>query len=195
MRTLWNILALLGLLILLTLGFGLYQYAPYARTWFALDQAAIPTLYNVGKSWLETGNAAEAASWKFGVAAGLSADDVEQVLLSVASEHNLKHVGEKPLSQQITAESGQKFRFLKIYEFCNAGTASRMADFSDAYTAFMPCRISLVEDKNGKLWLYTLNMDLLIHGGKNLPEPLKKEALQVRDTLFDILRRSATGEF
>jgi uncharacterized protein (DUF302 family) len=79
--------------------------------------------------------------------------------------------------------------------FCNPLTAANMFDYSVAFSAYLPCRISLIEDPHGKLWLYTLNMDMMIHGGKVLPEALKEEAIGVKDTIMDIMNRGATGEF
>ena len=144
---------------------------------------------------LETGNAAEATVWKAKVSDDLSAEDVEDVMHNVANEHNIKNVGELPLYKQVEAMTGKPFRFMKIYMFCNALTAAQMVDYSDAFSAYLPCRISLLEDKQGKLWLYTLNMDLMIHGGTPLPPELKKEALRVKFIIQDILKRGASGEF
>ena len=70
-----------------------------------------------------------------------------------------------------------------------------MLDYSDAFSAYLPCRITLVEDTSGKLWLYTLNMDIMIHGGKTLPPELKEEALKVKEIILDIMNRGAAGEF
>lgn len=76
--------------------------------------------------------------------------------------------------------------FLKIYMYCNPLTAAKMVDYSDAYSAYLPCRLSLVRDKQGKLWIYSLNMDMMIYGGKPLPHDLKVEA---------IMERASMGEF
>jgi len=45
------------------------------------------------------------------------------------------------------------------------------------------------------LWIYSLNMDMMIYGGKPLPPALKEEALQVKTIILDIMQRGATGEF
>ena len=144
---------------------------------------------------LETGNAAEASVWKMQVDDGLTAADVEETMRFVANEHNIKNVGELPLSGQIEAMSGNKSRYLKIYMFCNALTAAQMLDYSDAYSAYLPCRVSLVEDKKGRLWLYSLNMDAMIYGGKPLPAALKEEAEGVKEIILDIMKRGAEGDF
>jgi uncharacterized protein (DUF302 family) len=70
-----------------------------------------------------------------------------------------------------------------------------MLDYNDAFSAYLPCRITLVEDKTGKLWLYSLNMDLMIHGGEPLPEELKQEALRVKEIILTIMKRAAAGDF
>jgi uncharacterized protein (DUF302 family) len=70
-----------------------------------------------------------------------------------------------------------------------------MIDYSDAFSAYLPCRIALVEDKTGQLWLYTLNMDMMIHGGTELPPELFEEANQVKDIILDIMNRGAEGDF
>ena len=53
----------------------------------------------------------------------------------------------------------------------------------------------MVEDKTGKLWLYTLNLDMMIHGGTALPPDLMEEALRVKDIILDIMNRGAEGDF
>jgi uncharacterized protein (DUF302 family) len=70
-----------------------------------------------------------------------------------------------------------------------------MLEYRDQYSGFMPCRIAIVEDKKGRLWLYSMNLDLMIHGGKALPPELKESALRVRNTILEIMKGAAAGEF
>jgi len=70
-----------------------------------------------------------------------------------------------------------------------------MIEYSDAFSAYLPCRIALVEDKQGKYWLYSLNMDLMIHGGKTLPDDLYKEANSVKEVMLKLMDAGASGEF
>ena len=70
-----------------------------------------------------------------------------------------------------------------------------MLKHNNAYSAFMPCVISVVEDKQGRIWLYAMNMDFLIHGARELPAKLKSKALHVRRTMREIMEGAATGEF
>jgi len=91
--------------------------------------------------------------------------------------------------------TGKDQRFWKIYMFCDPLTAAKMVDYSDAFSAYLPCRIALVEDNEGQLWLYTLNMDMMIHGGTKLPDELYEEATNVKEIILDIMNRGAAGEF
>jgi uncharacterized protein (DUF302 family) len=190
-----NGFALLGAVSVAAILWAIYLIEPAYHRFNSFDEKAFDTYQSLFKNILETGNAAEATVWKMQVDEGLKAAEVEEVMKFVANEHNIKNVGELPLYKQVEASTGKPFRFMKIYMFCNALTAAKMVRYSDAFSAYLPCRITLLEDKEGKLWLYSLNMDLMIHGGMPLPDELKKEALNVKKIILDIMKRGASGEF
>ena len=107
----------------------------------------------------------------------------------------MKAVGELPLSDQVKLMTGKEQRFLKIYQFCDPIIAATMVDYSDAFSAYLPCRISMVEDKQGKFNLYALNMDMMIYGGKTLPPELHEAAIGVKEKIQTIMKRAAEGDF
>jgi len=47
-----------------------------------------------------------------------------------------------------------------------------MVEHSDAFSAYLPCRLALIEDKQGQRWIYTLDMNAMIYGGAPLPDYL-----------------------
>jgi len=190
-----NIFSIIGLFSVVVFFILVYKMEPAYHTFNNFDDKALETYTKLATDILETGNAAEATVWKTKVQKGLGTEDVEDAMRSVANEHNIKNVGELPLSKQVEAMSGKPFRYMKIFMFCNALTAARMVDYSDAFSAYLPCRVTLLEDKQGQLWLYSLNMDLMIHGGSPLPVELKQEALKVKMIIQDIMARGASGEF
>ena len=190
-----NLFALIGFIATVFAIYAALKVAPMMQAFNSFDDKAVSVYSEMMTQVIETGNAAEAMVWKVAVSEDLTADDVEETMRFVANEHNIKNVGELPLSSQIEAMSGESSRYLKIYMFCNALTAAQMLEYSDAYSAFLPCRISMVEDKEGKLWLYSLNMDAMIYGGKTLPAALKKEAEGVKEIILDIMNRGAEGDF
>lgn len=195
MKTIRNVLAVLGLISVITLIWLVIKLGPMYQQFQAFDDKALDTYLEMGKILLASGNAAEATIWKQQIKDGLTVEDVEDVMKSVANELNIKDVGRLPLSEQVALMTGQKQRFLKIYMYCNPLTAAKMVEYSDAFSAYLPCRLSLVEDKQGKYWIYSLNMDMMIHGGTPLPADLKEEAVRVRTVIKSIMDRAASGEF
>ena len=71
---------------------------------------------------------------------------------------------------------------------------ARFAEFNTIYAAYMPCRIALVEDSEGKLWLEMLNLDMIINAFP-LPPELQAIAITVNGTMLSILTAGATGSF
>ncbi|MES9844213.1 MAG: DUF302 domain-containing protein [Candidatus Sedimenticola sp. PURPLELP] len=187
-----NIFALIGLLAVI--GFGVVTVKSKDMI-SGFDPDAARVYKEMAETLLATKNAAEASVWKMEVVEGLSPEEVEETMKFVANEHNISNVGELPLYKDVEAKLGKEFRFVKIYMFCNSLTAARMLDYSDAFSAYLPCRITLIEDKQGKLWLMALNMDLMIYGGEPLPPELKEEAIHVKEVILDIMKRGAEGDF
>jgi uncharacterized protein (DUF302 family) len=145
--------------------------------------------------WVEGGgDIAIATTWERKVKDGISAAEVEQILKGVAVERNMRDVGTLPLSKELEARSGKKEKLLTVYSFCSPDTARKMVDFSPHMAAYLPCRVSMVEKEDG-LWLYTLNMDMMVKMGRKLPSPLKEEAMAVRNTIWEMMERGSKGEF
>ncbi len=146
--------------------------------------------------WVDgNGDIAVATTWERKVKDGVSAKDIEEILKLVAVERNMRDVGVLPLSKELEARSGKKEKLLTVYSYCSPATARRMVDFSPHMAAYLPCRISVVEHDDGSLWLYTLNMDMMVKMGRKLPSPLKEEAWAVRETIWQMMERASKGEF
>lgn len=129
---------------------------------------------------------------KLPLAEGVSMDNAVESMKLRANILNIKLVAELPLSTQIKA-MGKSSRRIDIYQFCEPLTAKTMVEYDIHFAAYLPCRISLVEDKAGKPWLLMMNMDMLINSPK-LDPALKKEAIRVRDSLLEIVRAGASGD-
>ncbi len=160
-----------------------------------LEDGAGSEFMRVWDRWVESGgDIAVTTTWERKVKEGITPEEIEEIIMNTMVEYNLKAVGKMPLSKELEARSGKKEPVLTIWEFCSPTIARHMADFSPHMTAYMPCRIALVEQKDG-LWLYTLNMDMMIKLGRKLPPELKVEAMQVRDAIWNAMERAATGAF
>ena len=159
-----------------------------------LEDGAAAEASKMWDRWVEgNGDIAVATTWEHKVQKGVTPNDIEQILKQVASERNMKDVGTLPLSKELEARTGQKQKLLTVYSFCTPTTARKMVDFSPHMAAYLPCRITVVEKEDG-LWLYTLNMDMMVKMGRKLPSPLKEEARAVRDTIWEMMERASKGE-
>ncbi|NNJ96727.1 MAG: DUF302 domain-containing protein [Gammaproteobacteria bacterium] len=187
-----NLLALIGLIVLVGAGFAIGKLWPVLSE-FDPDFPQVYTQF--AQKLLTEKDPGVAMMWSLPVEEGLSPDDVKESLKSLASSKSFLFVGEAPFHKQVEAITGEPYRHVTFMSFCDASVGKMMADYRDSYTGFMPCRIAVVEDQEGNLWLHSMNLDLMIHGGKELPPELKKEALRVRDIIISMMEGAAAGEF
>ena len=144
---------------------------------------------------LDTGDITMASVVRVPVAKDLSNEDIEEAMESVAVERSIRSVGMLPLSEMVELQTGEKQRYLKIYQYCSPRTAMTMVDHSDAFSAYLPCRLAVIEDKQGQKWVYTLDMNTMIYGGAPLPPELLEKAIEVQATIDAIQQAGATGDF
>ena len=123
---------------------------------------------------------------------GVSLEDAVESMKLRANILNIKLVAELPLSKQLKA-MGKTSQHIAIYQFCDPITAQKMVEHDINFAAYLPCRISLVEDKKGQAWLVMMNLDMLLMD-PGLDANLKKEAVRVRDVLMQILQAGVSGE-
>ncbi|MET0087786.1 MAG: c-type cytochrome [Sedimenticola sp.] len=127
------------------------------------------------------------------LADGVSIDDAIEAMMSKAVELNLKLVGRQEVSKELEAR-GVETPYLSIFQFCNPMDARIMVMSNPIFSSYMPCRISLVEDKSGKMQLMMLNLDMLINSSL-LPQEVLDVAIRVNRSMLDIMMAGATGEF
>ncbi|MCB1853008.1 MAG: DUF302 domain-containing protein [Gammaproteobacteria bacterium] len=187
-----NLLAVIGLLAILVVGYLGYYLSNATRDF---DPGAFGVYQQFATKLLKTGDLADAFVWAVPVAEGISVKDLKDSMKSLAVERNFLFVNESPFYKQAEAVTGETFRHVSFMQFCDVRVGIEMLEHNNAYSAFMPCVISVVEDKEGRLWLYAMNMDFLIHGAKELPPELKSKAIRVRQAMREIMEGAAAGEF
>ncbi|MBA1444318.1 MAG: DUF302 domain-containing protein [Chromatiales bacterium] len=192
MKLLRNVLAVIGLLTLLIVTVAVSQIWSATRHF---DPDAFALYREFAGNLLETGDLASAFVWRVKVEDDIKVEDVKESMKSLAVDRNLFFVSDSPFYKQVKAVTGKDFRHVSFMQFCDVKVGVKMLDYNDASSAFMPCVISVVEDKEGKVWLYAMNMDFLIHGANELPPELKNDALRVRRVLREIMEGAAAGEF
>ncbi|HIE77358.1 MAG TPA: DUF302 domain-containing protein [Candidatus Thioglobus sp.] len=160
-----------------------------------LHPKSLPVYMDMANILLDTGDITMATIVRVPVDEDVSNEDVEEAMESIATAEGIRSVGKLPLSEMVELQTGEPQRFLKIFQYCSPRTAMTMVDHSDAFSAYLPCRIALIEDKDGQRWLYTLNMDMMIYGGAPLPPDLHEKALEVKRIITAIQEGGAEGDF
>lgn len=159
-----------------------------------LEDGAWDTFNDIWDRWVESeGDIGYAVVWHKKVEEGVTLEDVVDAINAVGISRNIKNVGELPLSEELKAR-GRETGVIHVMSFCNPSTARSMLDFSPAMSAMLPCRVSIVEQKDG-LHLYTMNMDMMVKMGKKMPPELKEKAMAIRDAIWEMMENGAAGAF
>jgi len=126
------------------------------------------------------------------VRSGVSFDDAVESLRLRANQRNLKYVGVNKLGKEIEALSGQSSRRIEIYSFCDGLVAQKMIRADASMLAYMPCRIGMLEDEQGRIWLFAMLLDEAVL--RALPAAARESAQRVTDALQDVMVAAAQGD-
>jgi len=129
---------------------------------------------------------------KIPLADDVSPEDAIDSMKLRANVLNFKLVAHQPLSKELESMGVETTR-MEIFQFCDPRIARRIVSHDINFAAYLPCRIAMVEDENGKVWLVMMNLDMFI-GSASLPPELEKDALKVRDSLGEIMQAGANGD-
>ncbi len=130
--------------------------------------------------------------WKVEIEDGVSMDEAIESMKLRANTLNMKLVAHQPLSAELKAQGAKNVNRMEIFQFCDAQIAKQMVDTDLTFAAYLPCRIAAVTDPQGKDWLVTLNMDLVM-GMAHLTPELQTSAKRVRDSIDEIIHAGAEG--
>ncbi|MDH3379956.1 MAG: DUF302 domain-containing protein, partial [Gammaproteobacteria bacterium] len=131
---------------------------------------------------------------------GLTFDEVIESMEIKANDVNFKKVGHNQFWKDVSAISGLPTLRVEILQFCDATVGRSMLDYSPEFVIFIPCRIAVLEDAEGDIWLMTMDWDvswlaMAWHPESQLDEKLKQEAIRIRDAMAEIMQAGATGEW
>lgn len=129
---------------------------------------------------------------RFEIAEGVSVQDAIDSMMLRSNMLNFKLVADLPLSEQVEA-MGEDANYMRILAFCDALIAKRMVEYDIIFAGFLPCRIAVLEDSDGKGWIVTTNMDMMLYA-VDLPEELQPMAKRVRDTIYSIVDAGVNGD-
>jgi len=116
-----------------------------------------------------------------------------EIMDEIADAHGLAVVDKKTMPRQQVNKDGEKV-YTHIRSYCSPSIADVFLSFSGEFVGFMPCRVGIVEDGNGDVWLYTMGLDLMIHGGHELPPKMLELAETVKEAMVDMITKGASGD-
>ena len=124
---------------------------------------------------------------------GISGPEVDESIKSMATNESILHVAMFPLSEQIANVTGKPYRHLTIHNICDAATAGKIADIDDRYAVILPCRIAVVEGKDGNIRMVSMNVDVM--QAMNLPDSALGPAMDVAEKMNAIIEGAKEGSF
>lgn len=137
-------------------------------------------------------------TYKLPAKPGLAYDDVVASLKQRANKLNFKLVGVNSIYKDVEAITGKPTPRVEVFNFCDALVAREVLDHSLEFIVFFPCRIAVVEDAQGKVWLVMLDWDVSwldqAPNPNRLPDSLYQNARRIRQTLEEVMRAGANGE-
>jgi len=191
-----NILSAIGAIALIVIVYMLISFGGMMSKVSSLHPDAMGHYMTMFEKVLETGNSAEAMIRKVKINDDVSTDDAIDTMRSIAEENNFLVVGDAKMSIKSSIKDAGGKRYIRILSFCAPSIAEKFIGYSEAFGAFMPCRILIVEDDEGNRWLYTMAMELMLYGGKPLPDDMLKMAESVRGLMYGMMDAAATdGEY
>lgn len=130
---------------------------------------------------------------------GVSWDDAVDSMKSRATEVNFKFVGSSPLSKEIEALTDQPSPRIEIFRFCDALVARKILDYMPEFIVFLPCKIALIEDAEGKIWIMTMDwdvswLDFAQNPNSHLSKELRADAKHIRENIRYIMEGAASGD-
>ncbi|MCS5586764.1 MAG: DUF302 domain-containing protein [Gammaproteobacteria bacterium] len=123
----------------------------------------------------------------------ITGKEVDESIKSMATNESILHVAMFPLSEQIANVTGKPYRHLSIHNICDAKTAGVIADVDDRFTVILPCRIAVVEGKDGRIRMFSMNPDVM--DVLNLPPGAKEMAESVAAKIEAIIAGAKEGSF
>ena len=122
----------------------------------------------------------------------VSFDDAVESLKLRANQQNLKFVGVNQIYKEIAALTGKPAKRMEIFNFCDGLTANKMLMADPQMIAFMPCRIAIIEDMQGKRWVISMMMDIKMI--QAMQEETRKSAEHVMEAMKDMMVAASKGD-
>ncbi|OAD22791.1 secreted protein containing DUF302 [Candidatus Thiomargarita nelsonii] len=119
-----------------------------------------------------------------------SLQEAGEYLKNEAKKRGIQQVGYSPLYKEYQALGLSNIRHVEIFQFCDAKVAKALTEYNMSFAVHIPCRVSLIEDEQGKGWFVMMNP--MIFKSSMLSPDLQKQAACACGKLMEIIGASAT---
>ncbi len=129
----------------------------------------------------------------------LSFDEVVESLNSKALDLNMRPTGHNTPYVVLRETFDPDSPRLEYFSFCDLITMRLILNYSLEFSALLPCRIAVMEDAEGQIWLTTLDWDVrwfdTSPNPNRISDDLRERAIRVRENIESIMEAAATGDF
>lgn len=197
MNLIKGILTLIGALVVIGSIIAAVTIGPKVAK---LDPKALPAYIDMFKIVLATGDPAKGMVRRVkmtipeGMTKAEAFENAIEIMDDVGSEFGLAMVDAKTMPR-----GGKTFKngglLTHIRSYCSPFIADKFLEHSGEFIGFMPCRIGIVEEPNGDIYLYTMGLELMINGGHTLPDDMLKLANEVKKGMYTMMEKGAAGDW
>jgi len=136
---------------------------------------------------------------KYKAEKGLSFEDVVESLKLRANSLNFKLVSHSPMWKDIQAVLGDlESPRMEVFHFCDIAAGREIMKLAPESIVYLPCRIAVMEDGEGNIWVLTLDWDLAwldsVNNTMGISPELAKMAQDIRDKMDNIMQAGANGD-
>jgi len=196
MKLIKGLLTLIGAIVVIAGIIGAVTIGPKIAK---LDSHALPEYMKMFDTVLTTGDPAKGMVKRVkmvipeGVTKEEAFENAIEVMDEVGAEFGLAMVDSKTMPR-----GGKLFKngglLTHIRSYCSPAIADKFLTHSGEFIGFMPCRIGIVEDPNGDIYIYTMGLELMINGGHTLPPEMLELANEVKKGMYTMMEKGAAGE-
>jgi hypothetical protein len=196
MKLIKGLLTLIGAIVVIGAIIGAVTVGPKVAK---LDPQALPEYMKMFDKVLETGDPAKGMIRKVKMVIPEDMTKEEafenalEIMDEVGSEYGMALVDSKTMPR-----NGKLFRdgglLTHIRSYCSPYIADVFLAHSGEFIGFMPCRVGIIEEPNGDIYIYTMSLELMINGGHTLPPELLKLANEVRSAMYAMIEKAGAGE-
>jgi hypothetical protein len=196
MKLIKGLLTLIGAIVVIAGIIGAVTVGPKIAK---LDSHALPEYMKMFDTVLTTGDPAKGMvkRVKMVIPEGVTKEEAFvnaiEVMDEVGAEFGLAMVDQKTMPR-----GGKLFKdgglLTHIRSYCSPAIADKFLTHSGEFIGFMPCRIGIVEEPNGDIYIYTMGLELMINGGHTLPPEMLELANEVKKGMYTMMEKGAAGE-